>query len=476
MPDEYSEYSVAMAGPVDNALRSHLIRADGQEDLAFALWTPSEGAARRTALVHTLLRPGAGDRDVHGNASFHPQYVERACREALRERCGVAFVHSHPFPGWQGMSDDDIKAERKLAGAAEALTGLPLLGMTVGSDGTWSARVWEHAGARDYARRWCTSVRVAGERLRVDFADEVLGPPSYRDLFRRTATVWGREAHARLARLRVGIVGLGSVGAMVAETLARMGLQRFVLIDFDVVRPHNLDRLVTATERDVGRAKVDVAAKRIRAVATAAGVDVRPVQFSVVEEDGYRAALDCDALFSCVDRPRARYIVDHVAYAHLIPVIDGGIDVRFRSGRFSGVDWQLQTVGPGRPCLECLRRYDPGDVATEAEGKLDDPMYLRGLPAGHRFKRNENVFPFSANLASLEVMQFVALVTGAAGISDFGVQRFRYVPGVLEQQYAPSCAEACDRAALTGFGDRHFNLYGHDHAAELSRQPEGQGE
>src|SRR5256885_11651150 len=44
----------------------------------------------------------------------------------------------------------------------------------------------------------------------------------------------------------------------------------------------------------------------------------------------------------------------------------------------------------------------------------------------HRFKRNENVFPFSANLGSLEVLQLVALVTGAAGVTDFGIQRFRY--------------------------------------------------
>jgi ThiF family len=304
----HSEYSVALPMAVDQALKAHLIRANGQEDLVFALWTPSDGALRRTALIHTPLFPRSGEREVHGNASFHPEYFERVCRGALREDSGIALLHSHPFRGWQAMSADDVRAEEKLAGAVAALTGLQLVGVTVGSDGTWSARVWEHASGRTYERSWCVSVRTVGEQLGVDFADIVLPPPAVRELSRRTVTVWGESAHARLARLRIGIVGLGSVGSLVAEALARMGFERFVLMDFDRVKPHNLDRLVIATEADVGRLKVDVADQRIRAVATAARVDVRPVPWSIVEEQGYYAALDCDVLFSCVDRPRP---VDH---------------------------------------------------------------------------------------------------------------------------------------------------------------------
>jgi len=466
MPEEYG---VAIPGLAEEALRAHLIRADGQEDLLFALWTPSEGAQRLAALLHTPLWPEHADREVHGNASFQPKYFERACREAIRGGYGVAFLHSHPFPGWQGMSHDDIDAERRLAGATAALTGLPLLGMTVGSDGTWSARTWLHRVGRTYDRVWCTAVRTVGTRLRVDFAEEVLPRPVFRELIRRTVTVWGERAHAGIARLRLGIVGLGSVGALVAEALARMGVQRFVLIDFDAVEAHNLDRLVTASEDDIGRLKVDAAADRIRSVATAATVDVRPIPFSVVEETGYRAAVDCDVLFSCVDRPRARYVLDHLAYNHLIPVIDGGIQVRFRRGSFTGADWQVQTVSVGRPCLECLGGYDPGDVSTEAAGKMDDPSYMSGLPEDHRFKRNENVFPFAANLASLEILHLIALATGAAGVDDFGVQRFRYLPGILEQLPPRTCRPTCDRPEIIARGDCNFTLIGRDLAAERSR-------
>ena len=465
------EYSVAIPEQIDRTLRAHLIRDDGQEDLAFAFWSPSVGSMRLTALLHTVVLPETGDREVHGNVSFNLQYFERVCHLALREGLGVAFLHSHPFPGWQGMSRDDEVAEQRIAGPVSALTGLPVVGLTVGSDGTWSARFWEHEGRRAYQRKWCAVVRVVGSQLRAAFADNILPRPTFKDLFRRTLSVWGPDAHANLARLRVGIIGLGSVGALVAESLARMGLARFALVDFDYVEAHNLDRLVTSSFADIGRLKTEVAEDRIRLVATAECVDVRSVPYSLAEEEGYRAALDCDVLFCCVDRPRARHILNHFAYAHVIPVIDGGIAVRFKPGRgFSGVDWQVQTVGPGRPCLECLGTYDQGDVSTEEAGMLDDPSYMKGLPADHRLNRNENVLPFSANLASLEVLHLVALVTGAAGITDFGVQRFRYNPGILEQLPATTCEPWCDRDQRVGQGDRYFSLVGNDLAAERLRE------
>lgn len=465
-----AERSVAMSESVDAAMRRHLIRDDRQEDLLFALWSPSYGSERLTALIHTPILPLEGDRQRHGNASFNLQYFERVCSIAAQEECGIAFLHSHPVPGWQRMSSDDVKAELKIAGAVMGLTDIPLVGLTVGTDGTWSARMWEHFGGKRYKRRWCHSARSVGERLRVDFADFILPRPAFRELFKRTVTVWGKDNHATLARLRIGIVGLGSVGSIVAEALARMGVGRFALIDFDEVQPHNLDRLLGATQSDIGKLKVTLAERQIRQSATAARVDVRSVPYSIAEEEGYRTALDCDALFSCVDRPRARNILNHFAYSHLIPVVDGGIEVRFKHGEFSGVDWQLQTVGPGRVCLECLGAFTSGDVSTEIEGKLDDPSYLKGLPPDHPFKRNENVFPFSANLASLEILQLVALVTGAAGITNFGIQRYRYLPGSLEADTQRVCRDNCDFAKLAGQGDRYFNLHGRDYGAEAARR------
>lgn len=463
------EYSVAMTKSVDEALVSHLLRDEHNEDLCFALWTPSQGDKRLTALVHTIILPEEGDRQQHGNASFNPQYYERVCKMALDSGDGIAFLHSHPFPGWQHMSDDDVMAENKLMGSTAAISGLPLLGMTTGSDGTWSARFWVDKDGKTYTREWCKSVRIVGKNINVHFNNHLIATPRFTDMMKRTVTVWGDQNHASMARLKVGIVGLGSVGGAVAMSLARMGLTNMVFIDFDHILPHNLDRLDFATKDDLNKLKVDVAKQRALDVATASELCVSAVPYSIVEEAGYRAALDCDVLFSCVDRPRPRSILNHFAYAHLIPVVDGGIDVRFKHGVFSGADWQLQTACPERACLECLGAFSWDDVATEAEGKLDDPSYIRGLPDNHRFRRNENVYPFSQNLASLETMQFIALTTACGGFDDFGVQRFRYNPGILESNTDVECISDCKTSGLTAAGDKYFTLCGEDVPSQQAR-------
>ncbi|GAB2797817.1 molybdopterin/thiamine biosynthesis adenylyltransferase [Hymenobacter luteus] len=465
------EVSVAVPAALNQQLLQHLLRDDEQEDATFALYYPSVGENRFTALVYKLILPEEGDREVHGNVEIYPQYFKRACRLAAQEKAGVVLLHSHLGPGWQNMSPDDIDTEEGYSPAALTFTDLPLVGMTLGTDGTWSARVWERQAA-GYERKWAATVRVVGQQLHMSYADHLRPLPKLRNIYKRTATVWGPDNHRSLTRLRVGIVGLGSVGSMVAEALARMGMERFVLIDFDEVQEHNLDRLMGATVHDLGQPKAEVAARQIRHAATAQQVEIAVVPHGITEEAGYRAALDCDVLFSCVDRPWPRHVLNHIAYNHLIPVVDGGINVRFDEHKqFEGAEWQLQTVGPDRPCLQCLKAYDSADVATEQAGMLDDPSYLAGLPNTHRFKRNENIFPFSMNLASLEVLQFVEMVTGIAGNYYLGTQRYDYNHGFIRVHDNRTCLPDCEFTKGIALGDSVYPApIGFDHSATDARK------
>lgn len=57
------------------------------------------------------------------------------------------------------------------------------------------------------------------------------------------------------------------------------------------------ERLVYATPADIGRFKVDVLAEHPRARATAERFDVEFLRAAVYEDEGFRAALNCDVLF-----------------------------------------------------------------------------------------------------------------------------------------------------------------------------------
>jgi molybdopterin-synthase adenylyltransferase len=191
----------------------------------------------------------------------------------------------------------------------------------------------------------------------------------------RTISAWGEEAQQKIARLRFGIVGVGSVGSVVAECLARIGIQHIKLIDYDHVERHNLDRLLHAgvADAEARRLKVDVIGAAIRRSATALAPTIERLPLAVTEIDGFKEAIDCDILFSCVDRPWARHVLNYIAYRYLIPVVDGGILIRTKAGRLKNASWRSHAVYPGKRCLQCLGQYAPDLVNVERRGDLDNP-------------------------------------------------------------------------------------------------------
>lgn len=448
-------YSVAMTEAVADAARSHLLREDGQEDLCFALWRQSKGRSRTTALIQRLILPEPGDRTVHGNVSFEPAYFERLFAAAAANGAGLVLMHSHPLGSrWQGMSHDDVTTEQSSAPAAFGATGHPFVGLTVAGDGAWSGRFWDRTAPRIYARKDCATVRVVGDSLSVTYMDRIALPPLANGEQIRTVSAWGEDAQRNLVRLRVGVMGAGSVGGLVAEALVRTGFEDVMLIDFDFVEKHNLDRLLYATRNDIGSVKVDVLAKHLIANATADPFRVEPIAAAVYEEDAFRAALDCDVLFACVDRPWGRYILNLIAYAHLIPVIDGGISVRTnRLGKLAAADWRAHTATVGRPCLQCLGQYDPGLVQTEREGLLDDPTYIGGLPKDHPLKTRENVFAFSMSCASMEMLQMLALVLAPLNQPNLGAQLYHFVGNITEEPTFGNCHPECQFPSIIASGD-----------------------
>lgn len=81
--------------------------------------------------------------------------------------------------------------------------------------------------------------------------------------FQRTGLLLGDEAFARLQNSHVAVFGLGGVGSYAAESLARAGIGRMTIFDFDRVNPTNINRQNIAFSNTIGRDKVEVMRERI---------------------------------------------------------------------------------------------------------------------------------------------------------------------------------------------------------------------
>lgn len=447
------EYAVAINQDVNHELLRHLLARENQEDLCFAVYLPSIGDQRITAILQAVILPLHSDRELHGNVSFKPAYLERALATAARCNGGLAFLHSHVGAGWQDMSTDDVAAEHRMAAAALSVTGFPLVGLTAGTDGAWSARHWikDPAEKWKYSRRWCEVVKVIGKSLSVTFCDQQLKPRINERTQLRTISAWGQAKQEDLSRLRVVIVGLGSVGSMVAEILARIGITRFTLIDHDTVEEKNLDRLANVFASDIGRSKVSAVAEAIRRSSSASVIDITPVQYSICEEQGFSASLDSDVIFSCVDRPWPRQVMNFISYAHLIPVIDGGILVRTNADntRIKGADWRSHVVGHSHMCLECIGQYTAEYAKLERDGYVDDPLYMKDY-RGPQIDVHENVFAFSSHLASSLVLHLLSCFVAPAGIPNVGAQIYHFATGTLDVEHNNDCKANCFFRTIMG--------------------------
>lgn len=81
--------------------------------------------------------------------------------------------------------------------------------------------------------------------------------------FARIERLVGPDGLQRLHQAQVTVVGLGAVGSYAVEALARAGVGHLRLVDFDVVRPSNINRQLYALESTLGQPKTELARKRV---------------------------------------------------------------------------------------------------------------------------------------------------------------------------------------------------------------------
>jgi tRNA A37 threonylcarbamoyladenosine dehydratase len=144
--------------------------------------------------------------------------------------------------------------------------------------------------------------------------------PDHPEQFFRTALIWGWEALRRLQRAQVVVVGLGAVGSYAVEALARAGVGRFRLVDYDAVGPSNLNRQLYALHSTIGQFKTDVAGRRVKDINPACEVQTLNLRITSGQLDEALTGPP-DLLVDAIDQIDAKVELIAAAQRQKVPLV-----------------------------------------------------------------------------------------------------------------------------------------------------------
>ncbi len=127
---------------------------------------------------------------------------------------------------------------------------------------------------------------------RTEHSDSFAGELDYAQVFERNIGVFSSQQQDRLRASTILVAGNGGVGGPCAIALARMGVGRLLLADFDRYVPSNLNRQLPSTAADLGRAKCEVLAAHLRRIHPHTAVETFPEGISADNVDALVARSD----------------------------------------------------------------------------------------------------------------------------------------------------------------------------------------
>ena len=148
----------------------------------------------------------------------------------------------------------------------------------------------------------------------------------------------------KLRNSKVCVIGVGGIGNPVVTQLTAMGVGKLRIVDRDVIEISNLHRQHLYTEDDIGKVKVEVAAKRLGNMNPAVEIEALPV--SVTRYTAESVVEGFDIVIDALDSIDARYALNDACIKFNISFIYGGA---------LGMLGSVCTILPNKSaCLRCI--------------------------------------------------------------------------------------------------------------------------
>lgn len=348
-------------------ITNHLFPGDHDEHGAVLLAGTSYTGGQLTLHVREVHLAEEGVDYVEGKIGYRalsPKFIHRLITRARDERLAYLAVHNHGGDREVGFSSTDFDSHKRgYPALLQIARGMPVGALVFGRRSI-QADVWLPDGTRlelDKAVVVGNTIHRLTPSPKREFLNTV-------DTYDRQIRMFGKIGQTGLGKCRVGIIGLGGIGSIVAEYLARIGVRHFCLVDNDHVEESNLSRIVGASASDALHrvAKVTVAQRLILQSNDDASIQL--VTEDVAKESAAKALTSCDYLFLAADSMRARLVFNALVHQYLIPGVQLGSKIRAdATGALMEVMSANRPVRPGHGCLWCNQLIDPNQLAIEAK-------------------------------------------------------------------------------------------------------------
>lgn len=386
---------------------------------------PKEGAAFMLAGISTCpdrltltvrdcwnMPDSAYENSSWGHVDLRPTALINVVNHAAEAGGVLIEAHTHPHTKVAQFSVMDEHGLQDVVPYMVSSLPQPVYGATVWGHEGLSAAVWWKDGAHRLPVR---AVRVVGPQLRflplaaIQKEEDHTTEGLRADRLDRAIGRGGRQA---ISGMTFGIVGLGGLGSNLVSALLAVGARSFILIDDDIIKVENLDRIPYALPEDEARGvpKVDAAARYIRARLPDASIAA--IRQPVGSPEALAALKKADVIFGGVDSHLGRLVLTNFAAAYLIPFIDCGTGVNVKDGEIIDMGGRITVLWPGQHCLVCAGRINARELNYELadeQGKrfARERGYVTGADVPQPMVGNLN-----AIIANKAVLELVAAVTG----------------------------------------------------------------
>ncbi|UUV18912.1 HesA/MoeB/ThiF family protein [Fusobacteria bacterium ZRK30] len=184
------------------------------------------------------------------------------------------------------------------------------------------------------------------------------------DRYSRNKKMISTDEQKKLSESTVVILGVGGLGGYVLEMLARIGVGKLLLVDFDKFEVSNLNRQIISTEDNLGLLKVEEAKKRVEIINPEIKVVAVNKKISDHNIDGIIKG--ADIVVDALDSSRLKRVVEKSCAKNKIPMVHGAI---------GGWIAQVAVIMPGDFILDKI--YSGDDL----ENKMGNPSFTPALAA-----------------------------------------------------------------------------------------------